>query len=122
MNLIKSKIQKRNRRHKRARARIFGTKEVPRLSVFRSSKHIYIQAIDDMTGSTVVSASDINILKEKKTEKKNKTEVAKTVGLEMAKKLKEKAVSKIVFDRGGYKYHGRVKALAEGAREGGIKF
>lgn len=122
MDLIKSKIQKRNRRHKRARARIFGTKEAPRLSVFRSNKHIYVQAIDDAAGSTVISVSDSSILKEKKTEKKNKTETAKIVGLEMAKKLKEKTVSKIVFDRGGYKYHGRVKALAEGAREGGIKF
>lgn len=122
MDLIKNKIQKRKVRHKRVRAKIFGTKEVPRLFVFRSNKHIYVQAIDDAAGKTVAHASDINILKEQKSEKKNKTEIAKTVGAEMAKKLKEKTVSKIVFDRGGYKYHGRVKALAEGAREGGIKF
>lgn len=122
MNLQKFKVQKRKIRHKRARARIFGVKEIPRLSVFRSNKYIYVQAIDDETGSTVAHASDFNILKEKKKEKKNKTEIAKIVGLEIAKKLKEKTVSKIIFDRGGYKYHGCIKALAEGAREGGINF
>lgn len=121
MDLIKIKIKKRKTRHKRARARIFGTKEIPRLYVFRSNKYIYAQTIDDEHGNTLVSVNDKDVFKKEKS-KKNKTEKAKIVGLEIAKKLKEKKINKIIFDRGGYKYHGRVKALAEGAREGGLKF
>lgn len=113
-----SKFQARQRRHKRVRSRIFGTKDRPRLSVFRSSKHIYIQLIDDEKGKTIASASDSKLKKEKM----KKILKAKEVGKLIAKKAKEKKIAKIIFDRGGYKYHGRVKAIAEGAREGGLKF
>ncbi len=103
--------------HKRIRAKISGTKEQPRLSVFRSNKHIFLQLIDDNSGKTLVSANDL------KTKKKaTKTEIAKEVGKELAKLAKAKKIKKVVFDRGGYKYHGRVKASAEGAREGGLNF
>jgi large subunit ribosomal protein L18 len=113
------KKEKRKRRHKRVRAKIKGTKEVPRLCVFRSAKHIYAQLIDDEEGKTIVSAKDQD-LKGKKPLKK--TEKAKMVGILIAQKAREKKIEKVVFDRAGYKYHGRVKALAEGAREGGLKF
>jgi len=113
------KQQKRWRRHRRVRAKIFGTVKVPRLCVFHSAKHIYAQLIDDEKGHTLVSASDQEL---KKKEGQTKTEKAKEVGLLIAKKALEKKIEKVVFDRGGYKYHGRVKAVAEGAREGGLKF
>ncbi|MBI4692134.1 MAG: 50S ribosomal protein L18 [Candidatus Terrybacteria bacterium] len=104
-------------RHKRVRARIIGISERPRLSVFRSNKHIFLQLIDDKKGGTLISASDLKIKK-----KGTKTEMAKMVGKELAKLAKEKKIKSVVFDRGGYKYHGRVKAAAEGAREGGLIF
>jgi large subunit ribosomal protein L18 len=104
-------------RHKRIRAKISGAKERPRLSVFRSNKHIFLQLIDDSAGKTLVSASDLKMKK-----KGTKTEIAKEVGKELAKLAKAKKIKKVVFDRGGYKYHGRVKASAEGAREGGLEF
>lgn len=104
-------------RHKRVRARAIGTKQRPRLSVFRSNKHIFLQLIDDRAGKTLVSAAD---LKSKK--KLTKTELAKSAGKKLAETAKEKKIKKVVFDRGGYKYHGRVKAAAEGAREGGLNF
>lgn len=107
---------KRKKRHKRVRAKIKGTAKVPRLCVFRSHKHIYGQLIDDEKGKTILSVSD------KEVKAKNKIETAKEVGKTLAQKAVEKKIKKIVFDRGGYKYHGRVKALAEGAREGGLKF
>ena len=113
------KREKRKRRHKRVRAKISGTAKIPRLCVFRSNKHIYAQLIDDTQGKTLLSASDLEI---KFKGKKTKTEKAFEVGKLIAKKAQEKKIQKIVFDRGGYKYHGRVKALAEGAREGGLKF
>ncbi|MEK7519455.1 MAG: 50S ribosomal protein L18 [Patescibacteria group bacterium] len=109
--------QKRHRRHKRIRARIFGTKEIPRLFVFRSSRYLYAQLIDDEKGKTLVSANDQKL--EKIQGKINK---ANELGKLIAKKALEKKISKVLFDRGGYKYHGRVKSLAEGAREGGLKF
>jgi len=115
--MLKKKA-KRYRRHKRVRAKIFGTKEKPRLCVFRSAKHIYAQLIDDEKGKTLAAASDQEIKKGKK----SKIEIAKAVGKLIAKKALEKKIEKVVFDRGGYQYHGRVKALAEGAREGGLKF
>lgn len=118
-NLIKEKREKRYRRHKRVRARIFGTARCPRLSVFRSNKNIYVQLIDDENKKTLVSASDIKI---KGRKKMDKTQVAKQIGLNLAKRALGKKINKIVFDRGGYKYHGRIKALAEGAREGGLTF
>jgi large subunit ribosomal protein L18 len=117
--IMLEKKEKRKRRHKRVRAKIKGTKEVPRLCVFRSAKHIYAQLIDDEEGKTIVSAKDQD-LKGKKPLKK--TEKAKMVGILIAQKAREKKIEKVVFDRAGYKYHGRVKALAEGAREGGLKF
>ncbi len=104
-------------RHKRVRAKIIGTKEIPRLCVFRSNKHIYAQLIDDEKGKTLVSVKDVEIKKKNK-----KTELAFEVGKLIAKKAIEKKIEKIVFDRAGYQYHGRVKSLADGAREGGLKF
>ncbi len=114
------KQQQRYRRHKRVRAKIFGTTKVPRLCVFRSNKHIYCQLIDDEKGKTIFGSSDIEV-KRKKTSV-SKTALAYEVGKLAAKKALNKKIKKVVFDRGGYKYHGRVKAVAEGAREGGLKF
>ena len=129
------KQTKRHRRHKRVRAKIFGTARRPRLCVFRSNKHIWTQLIDDEKGKTLVEASDLELKKQKTETKKQRTEskkiekkfsgkvaVAFEVGKLIAKKTLENKIEKVVFDRGGYKYHGRVKALAEGAREGGLKF
>ena len=113
----KLKIEQARRRAKRARAKIAGNDRL-RLSVFRSSKHISAQIIDDKTGKTLAFASD----KEAKTEGKKPIEVAALVGANLAAKAKEAGVNKVVFDRGAYKYHGRVKALAEAAREGGLDF
>lgn len=119
----KTKLEKKQTRHKRVRARIKGTIKIPRLCVFRSNKHIYAQLIDDEKGKTLIIASDIEI---KLKGKKQKSKLANEVGRLLAKKAKNlpvgRQIDKIVFDRGGYKYHGRVKALAEGAREGGLKF
>ncbi len=116
MKAIKS--QKRDRRHARVRAKVLGTVERPRLSIFRSNKFIYAQIIDDEAGKTLVAASDMEL----KGKKKGKIESSKTIGTELAKKAKEKNITKVVFDRGGYLYAGRVKAVAEGAREGGLDF
>ena len=115
----KEKKEKKYRRHKRIRSRVFGTKERPRLCVFRSNKHIYAQLIDDEKGHTLVSTSDLELKNVKKLKKREK---AFEVGKLIAEKAKKKNIKKVVFDRGGYKYHGRVKALAEGAREGGLIF
>lgn len=119
MRKAQTKQQRRRRRHRRIRAKVFGTAEIPRLSSFRSSKHIYAQLIDDTAGRVIVSADDREIRVKKG---KNKRDRAKEVGKLIAKKTLEKKIEKVIFDRGGYKYHGRVKALAEGAREGGLKF
>lgn len=117
------------RRHKRIRKKVTGTSYCPRLNVFRSSKHIYCQIIDDTRGLTLVSASTLD--KEvkdaissgkKKSEKGGKIDSAKLVGSAIARGALEKGIDKVVFDRSGYLYHGRVKALADGAREGGLKF
>ncbi len=114
---------KRKIRHKRVRGKISGTKEMPRLSVFRSSKNIYAQIIDDEKGKVIVSAksSDIKENKKEKDDLKSKELLAFKVGELVASKALEKNVEKVVFDKGGYKYHGRVKALAEGARKKGLK-
>ena len=112
------KQEKRHRRHIRIKSRIKGTEKCPRLSVFRSNKYIYAQLIDDLNGKTLVSVSDVKIGKSKL----NKTEKAKELGSSLAKKAIDNKIEKIIFDRGGYKYHGRIKAVAEGAREGGLKF
>ena len=114
------KREKRYRRHRRVRAKISGTKEVPRLCVFRSNKHIYAQLINDENKKTILSANDLEIKGKK--EKKTKTQISLEVGKLLAQKAKEKDIKKVVFDRGGYRYHGRVKSLAEGAREGGLNF
>lgn len=100
------------------RAKISGTAKIPRLCVFRSSKHIYAQLIDDEKSKTLISTSDLEIKKAKD----KKINLASKVGKLIAKKAIEKKITKVVFDRGGYKYHGRVRALAEGAREGGLSF
>lgn len=106
------------RRHARVRTKISGTAERPRLDVFRSSRHIYAQIIDDEAGVTLVSASTMD---KDFTEYGGNIDAAKAVGEKIAKVALEKGITEVVFDRGGYIYHGRVKALAEGAREGGLK-
>lgn len=124
------KIEKKYRRHRRVRARIFGTSEKPRLCVFKSGKHIYAQIIDDEKNKTLFSVSDLELKKSKtkskpddsKKELTAKKLIAFEVGKLIAKKSIEKKIEKIVFDRAGYNYHGKIKLLAEGAREGGLKF
>ena len=107
------------KRHKRVRGKISGTAERPRLSVFRSESNIYAQIIDDVAGNTLVAASSV----EKAFEGNGgNIEAAKKVGAMIAERALAKGIEEVVFDRGGYVYHGRVKALAEGAREGGLKF
>ena len=115
-----NKKESRKKRHRSLRKRVNGTSERPRLAVFRSTRHIYVQVIDDLEKKTLVSAADIEeALGEIKGPKK---ELAKQVGAAVAKKCLEKGIDKVVFDRAGYKYHGRVSALADGAREAGLKF
>ena len=111
--------QARERRHRRIRGKVVGTAERPRLAVFRSNKGIFAQLIDDESGRTIVSA---NWLSAAKGFKGNKSEQAAEVGKLVAQKAKAAGIESVVFDRGGYLYHGRVKALAEGAREGGLTF
>jgi large subunit ribosomal protein L18 len=110
------------RRHKRVRKHVHGTPERPRLNIYRSLKDIYVQVIDDEAGVTLTSASSIDKGLRGKMKGKTKTEQAHLVGEAVAERAKEKGLSKVVFDRGGYKYIGRVKALADGAREGGLEF
>lgn len=123
------KLEARLRRKKRVRKKIFGYPERPRVSVFRSHKHIYAQVINDVEGHTLVALSSLSPEVRTKVEElkskgevKGKADVARLVGRMLAEKAKEKGITKVVFDRGGYKYHGRVKALAEGLREGGLEF
>ena len=111
--------QARERRHRRVRGRIEGTAERPRLVVFRSNRGIEAQLVDDLAGKTLAAASWLNL---KKSFKGNKTEQAAEVGKLLAANAKKAKIERVVFDRGGYLYHGRVKALAEGAREGGLSF
>ena len=117
-----SKIQRRIKIKTRIRGRISGTAERPRMSVFRSNKQIYVQLINDIQGITLAAASSLD--KEIAAECKGKpgVEIAKIVGKLAAKRATEKGISKVAFDRGGYLYHGRVKSLADAAREGGLKF
>jgi large subunit ribosomal protein L18 len=112
----------RKRRRARIRKKIYGTSERPRLSVFRSLRYIYAQVIDDERGHTLVHISSRSKEFIKEGEKISKVEKAKRVGEVLAKKCLEKNIKKVVFDRGGYLYHGRVSALAEGARKGGLEF
>ena len=143
MSLIREKRAKRLRRHKKIRARIFGTSDRPRLSVFRSNKHIWVKLIDDSTGFVLVSASDLEVETKKSSSKRvskkefskklgtgdvagvkldNKLGVGGKVGKLIARKALDKKIKNIVFDRGGYRYHGVIKAVAGGAREEGLQF
>ena len=119
--MSKKTLIKRNKIKKRIRKVVFGTKDKPRLTVFRSNKEIYAQLIDDQSGKTVLAASsrDKEIIEEKLS---NKVNIASSVGKRIGALAKKSGISQVKFDRGGYLYHGRVKALAEGAREGGLKF
>lgn len=116
MNRQTLKIEKRVRRHGRVRAKVSGTDSRPRLVVFRANQHIYAQIVDDASGKTLAAADDSKIKTGSKAEK------ATQVGAAIAKKAQEKKIATVVFDRGGYQYHGRVKALADAAREAGLKF
>ncbi|MBU0619642.1 MAG: 50S ribosomal protein L18 [Patescibacteria group bacterium] len=136
---MRDKQQQRNRRHNKVRAKIQGTAKRPRLNVFRSNVGMYVQLIDDIAGKTLASAHSKEIVmedgkngkneKNKKSEEKNnnkknnknKTEISFELGKLLAKKALDKKIKTVIFDRGGYKYHGRVKAVAEGAREGGLR-
>ena len=128
LDINKIKRQKRVIRHRRVRAVIKGTANKPRLNIFRSNKHIFLQLINDDKGRTILSASDLEVKGAKKRTKtapktkENKTQVAFEAGKVLAVLAMEKKIQHVVFDRGGYVYHGRVKAAAEGARAGGLKF
>lgn len=116
-------LSPRKRRHVRVRARVSGTQARPRLNVFRSSAHIYAQVIDDTLGHTLVSASDLEQeIVERAGEGATKTARAKAVGAIVAERAKAAGIDAVVFDRGGFLYHGRVRAVADGAREGGLDF
>jgi large subunit ribosomal protein L18 len=116
MRTPKTREEKRYRRHLRVRKKVTGTTERPRLVIFRSLKHIYAQLVDDVTRRTILTVSDNDIAEGKKTQK------SLEVGKRLAAKAKDAGVSKVVFDRAGYQFHGRVKAVADGAREGGLEF
>lgn len=113
-----SKNDTRKKRHTRVRKNISGTKECPRLNVFRSNNQIFVQVIDDVTGTTLVSSSSVEL----KIKNGGNVEGAKAVGKDIAEKCKKAKIKKVVFDRGGYLFHGRVAALAEAARENGLEF
>lgn len=110
------------RRHSRVRKTLSGTSEKPRLSVFRSLNHIYVQVIDDVQGNTLAWASSLDKSVKSESQGKSKRETADMVGTLISSRAKEKRIKQVVFDRGGYKYFGRVKALAEAARKGGLEF
>ena len=120
----KNHWQRRLIRHAQVRKKVIGTSSVPRLAVFRSNKHIYAQIIDDAASHTIISLSDLKFprAKSKEISKTSKIKQAYEVGLNLAKTALSKKIKKTVFDRGGYKYHGRIKSLAEGARKGGLVF
>ncbi|OGU09748.1 MAG: 50S ribosomal protein L18 [Gemmatimonadetes bacterium RBG_16_66_8] len=116
----KTRTERRYRRHLRVRKRLAGTAERPRLVVFRSLKHVYAQLVDDDAGRTVAAANDL--MKDLARDKAGKVGAAHAVGKRLAIAAREHGVKKVVFDRAGYRYHGRVKAVADGAREGGLEF
>jgi large subunit ribosomal protein L18 len=119
---VKTREQRRERRHRRVRAKVHGTAERPRLVIHRSINHVEGQVVDDVAGRTLVGLSTLDAgLREKRGEM-NKTEASRAAGKALAEKARELGVTKVVFDRGGFVYHGRVKAFAEGAREGGLDF
>jgi large subunit ribosomal protein L18 len=112
----KAKVRARVKRHRRVRKKIFGTADRPRLAVYRSNKHVYAQMIDDVGGRTLVSSSTLTNGKGA-----DRIAQAKAVGQDLAKKARDAGISRAVFDRGGFQYHGRIKAVAEAAREGGLE-
>jgi len=118
----KTRNSMRKRRHLRVRKKISGTAAVPRLNVFRSLNQIYVQVIDDDAGKTIASASSLEKSLSKEINGQTKTEQARVIGTTIAERVKELGIKQVVFDRGGYRYHGRVKALAEAAREAGLQF
>lgn len=122
--MLKRRVRddKRLRRKRRVRKKIFGTNERPRMSVYRSNKNVYAQLIDDSSGKTLVSASNIESDQSDRFAELNKSETAREVGKLLAERAKEQGFERVVFDRNGYLYHGRVAAIADGAREGGLDF
>ena len=118
----KGRMEARERRRTAIRKRVHGTTERPRLAVFRSLRHMYAQVIDDQTSQTLVSASTLSVEIRTDADKAKKVDAAKLVGKLVAKKCLEKGIDKVVFDRGGFHYHGRITALADAARESGLKF
>ena len=122
MTLTRLKVARRQRRHLRVRRKVFGTQERPRLCVRRSLRHVYTQVVDDATGRTLAAASTMSPSIREACAAANKKAAATLVGKELARVAKEAGISRIAFDRGGNKYHGRIRALAEGAREGGLQF
>jgi large subunit ribosomal protein L18 len=122
-NRNESRGYSRRHRHRRVRKKVIGTPERPRFAVFKSSRHIYAQLIDDTAGVTLLGASSISpVIKDSVNGKSGKIETSKVTGKFLAEKAAGVGIRKVVFDRGGYKYHGRVKALADGARDGGLEF
>jgi large subunit ribosomal protein L18 len=119
---VKTREQRRARRHRRVRAKVHGSAERPRLVVHRSINHVEGQVVDDVSGRTLVGLSTLDAALREKRGEMNKTEASHAAGKALAEKAREMGVTKVVFDRGGYVYHGRVKAFAEGAREGGLDF
>lgn len=122
MNLIKEKLRKRTRRHLRVRQKVVGTGERPRLSVYRSLKHIYCQIINDIEGKTLAAASTQSPDIRSQITYGGNLKAAEIVGKKIAEEAKNKGITKVVFDKGGYKYHGRIKALAESARRHNLSF
>ena len=122
MDIAAARLNGRQARHRRIRKKISGTNLRPRLAVFRSARHIYVQAIDDDQGNTLACSSTLVIQKSLKKIYSGNKDAAKAVGADIAKKLLDKSISSAVFDRGGYVFHGRGQALAQGAREAGLKF
>jgi large subunit ribosomal protein L18 len=119
---VKTREQRRARRHRRVRAKVHGTGQRPRLVIHRSINHVEGQVVDDVAGRTLVGLSTLDATLREKRGEMNKTEASRAAGKALAEKARELGVTKVVFDRGGYVYHGRVKAFAEGAREGGLDF
>ncbi len=122
MPRVKTRRESRKGRHLRVRKRVTGSPERPRLSVFRSLQHVYAQVIDDSAGRTLVAASSLKPEGAGESNGLSKTQVAQLVGTEVARQARAAGVTRVVFDRGGYRYHGRIKALAEAARKGGLEF
>jgi large subunit ribosomal protein L18 len=122
MGKIKTRRDARIRRHRRVRTKLAGTPDLPRLNVFRSLAEIYAQVIDDEAGRTLVSASSVDHELRGQLTGMKKSDQARLIGKALAERAKKKGISKVIFDRGGYRYMGRVKALADGAREAGLEF